>query len=151
MAVSGFCGGYNFFFSCILFSVSYIFTDCTLENPCFLKHHTVAEPERITGHVLYIVAVNRDTALIRIIETHKQVDYSGFTAAGRTYNSYLLTALYVKIKVLDKLFFGNVREVNVVNLYVSAYICKHLVVSVGYFIVAFGEGKYASCRCKRRL
>ena len=83
-----------------------VVADSSGAQPGFLKDHTVAASQAVSGRIPYICALDCNGAAVDVVESHQQVDYSSLSAAGRTYYSDTLTRLNTEVQSLDELSVG---------------------------------------------
>ncbi len=149
--MSGLCGFDDFFLGCVGIAVGNVLSYSAFFEPGVLKHHAVAQSERLSGNLGYILAFDFDFAAVGIVEAHKQIDKGGFSATRRSDDCNALTALDVERKSLNEGFVFHVREVNVVDIDVAVRIGQFLKTCVGGLILRFEKVENSACRSGRAL
>ena len=78
-------------------AVAQVIVDGSVKEPRILEHHSHIFAQVLPGHVPDIGAVHQNSAAVRIVKSHEEVDDGGLPGSGRTDNGYGLTAFYCKV------------------------------------------------------
>ena len=117
VGMGGFGGSDDLFIGGIGLAHGDVLPDGAAFQPGFLQHHAVALPQAVAGDIHDVVAVQRDPAVVHIIEAHQQVDQRGFAAASGANDGHPLAGFHVQAQVLDQFALGYIGEAHIAQLH----------------------------------
>ena len=114
---------FNFRFGGGFICILQVAADGIGEEDGVLQHDGYVLTQAVPCNFFHVLVVDPDSAFVNIVVTHQQVDYSGFAAAGGTYQRHLFACGNGKVEIFQYRFIFIVTE-----LYVFKPYCHVLVV-----------------------
>ena len=83
------------------------------------------------GYVPNVAAVNGNTAVVDVVETHKKIDKRRLTAAGGADNGNPLAVSDIEIQMLNQTDIRHIRERHIMQIHLSPDVRKFGIALVG--------------------
>ena len=122
-----FCRGDNFITRGIGLADSKVFGYRAGFKPSILKHHSERRTKGFNIYAAIINSVNTYAAGINIIKLHQKIYKRRLAATRGTYYCNSHAAANINIQIFDKLFIGNIAEINIMKLDIALRIGKHFI------------------------
>src|SRR5450756_1792285 len=145
-------GSHDLLLRSIVAPIGNILTDRTVEQPRVLQNHTEHGAQTAPTHRSYVDTVERDLAVLDVIETHEQVDERCLACPGRSNDGDGIALLDVEIHISDQGFGRPVAESDMIELDGAARLSDHnRVLGVRLLLGLVEHTKYTLGTRHRRL
>ena len=116
-----------YLFTCrIKTSVKNVIINRTVEQHCFLRYNTNLLTQGIQRNLTDILAINRNAAVSRIIETRQQAGNSRLACTGRTNKGNHFARLNLEGNMAQHLFVLIISKAYIIEAYIAFYLRQSL-------------------------